>query len=90
MAWAIPNTFVFRYWIQSGRELTPRLFVLTCGIGQFFAAGMFYFLMLIVFPGGEPWAYFLIPFWNWIMFIPGGILGYYFFNAVRKSGVLED
>ena len=90
MAWAIPNTFVFRYWIQSGKELTIRRFVLTCAIGQFFAAAMFYILMIIVFPGGQAWAYFVIPLWNWIMVIPGGILGYYFFNAVRNSGVLED
>lgn len=89
MSWAIPNTFVFRYLIQSGRELTMRRFVAACGVGQFFAAAMFIVLMLIVFPGGKAWAYLAIPFWNWIMFIPGGILGFYFFNAVRNSGVLE-
>ena len=89
MAWAIPNTFVFRYWIQTGKELTMRRFILTCGIGQFFAAVMFVILMLVVAPGAQPWVYFAIPFWNWIMFIPGGYLGYHFFNAVRNSGVLE-
>lgn len=89
MSWSIPNTFVFRYWIRSGKELTLSRFVLSCGVGQFFAAIMFAVLMLVVAPGAEPWVYVAIPFWNWIMFIPGGIMGYYFFNAVRNSGVLE-
>jgi len=89
MAWAIPNTFVFRYWIQTGKELTLWRFVGTCAIGQFFAAAMFGVLMLIVAPGAPAWVYFVIPLWNWIMVIPGGIMGYYFFNAVRSSGVME-
>lgn len=89
MAWAIPNTFVFRYLIRSGRPLTLGRFMGACGVGQFFAAAMFMVLMLIVFPGGKWWAYLLIPFWNWIVFIPGSVLGYYFFQAVKNSGVLE-
>lgn len=89
MAWAVPNTFVFRHLIRSDKELTMRRFVMACGVGQFFAAVMFAILMLIVAPGAPTWVYFAIPAWNWIMFIPGGIMGYYFFNAVRNSGVLE-
>lgn len=89
MAWAVPNTFVFRYLIQSGRELTMGRFVGACAVGQFFAATMFGILMLIVAPGALGWVYFAIPLWNWIMVIPGGIMGFYFFNAVRSSGVME-
>ena len=46
-------------------------------------------LMLIVFPGAVWWAYVIIPLWNFVMVVPGGVLGYWFFNSVRRSGVLE-
>ncbi len=89
MAWAIPNALLFKYWIRNGYKLTYWRFVLTCGVGQAFSALCFFGLMKIVFPGGVWWGYIAIPFWNWIMFLPGATLGFYFYKAVKSSGVLE-
>lgn len=89
MAWAIPNCLVFRYYLKQGKELTLGRFIAICSVGQFVAALCFALLMLIVFPGAYWWAYVVIPLWNFVMVIPGAALGYWFFNAVRQSGVLE-
>lgn len=89
MCWAIPNCLLFRHYIKSGKELTLGRFIGICAVGQGIASIGFFLLMLIVFPGAAWFAYLLIPLWNFVMVVPGAILGYWFFNAVRNSGVLE-
>lgn len=89
MCWSVPNCLVFRYFLRRGEELTMGRFIMICAVGQFIASVAFSLLMLIVFPGARWWAYILIPLWNFVMVIPGGMLGYWFFTSVRRSGVLE-
>lgn len=89
MAFAIPAAILFKYWLRNGYRLTFGRFALTCAISLAPSAVVFGILMLIVFPGGAWWAYLAIPFWNWIMFLPGAALGYVFYQAVKRSGVLE-
>jgi hypothetical protein len=89
MCWSVPNTLVFRSVLARGEELSSSRFISMCAVGQFIASVGFSVLMLIVFPGAQWWAYIIIPLWNFIMVIPGGVIGYWFFNSVRRSGVLE-
>jgi len=89
MCWSVPNCLVFRYFLRQGKELSMARFIGICAIGQLIASVGFSVLMLIVFPEAVWWAYVIIPLWNFVMVVPGGVLGYWFFNSVRRSGVLE-
>jgi hypothetical protein len=90
MAEMVPLAFLFRGHFLRNRDISLPTFLLYIAIGDFLANVVQAIGLGIVVLKLDAGQIILLFIWQWLMAIViGGPMGYYFYRAVRRSGVFE-